>query len=80
MPKNTLTDHKTHKHISIDPNLKMTSFKAHETIAERFKLEAVRNKMSIQKILNRAMDLYINDESFRKLLNNYNSLVTSGSL
>lgn len=80
MPKITLTDHKTHKRLNSNPSLKMTSFKTHETIAERFKLETLRNKMSIQKVLNRAMDLYINDKEFRSIINNYTNLATSGSL
>jgi hypothetical protein len=49
----------------------LTSVKVHPEMFEEFKVECVKRKFSINKLTNRAMDLYLKDETFRKLIHNH---------
>jgi hypothetical protein len=49
----------------------LTSVKVETELFETFKVECVRRKFSLNKLVNRAMDLYIKDEEFRKLITNH---------
>jgi hypothetical protein len=60
--------------------LTLTSVKVHEELFDEFKIASIKNKFNLQKLTNRAIHLYLNDEDFRKQLHNYNNLVLSGSL
>lgn len=44
----------------------LTSVKVDETIFDEFKIECIRKKFSLNKLVNAAMYLYITDEEFRK--------------
>lgn len=61
-------------------NLILTSVKVHGDVFEEFKVASIKNKFNLQKLLNRAMHLYLNDDDFQKQLHNHNALVMSGSL
>ena len=39
----------------------------------------VNTKMSLQKLTNRSIDLYLTDENFKKKLEKYDNLINSGS-
>ena len=54
-------------------NTQLTSVKVDKDLFVNFKVECVRRKFSLNKLVNRAMDLYINNEDFRKQLSNYNN-------
>jgi hypothetical protein len=54
-------------------NTQLTSVKVDKDLFDNFKVECVRRKFSLNKLVNRAMDLYINNEDFRKQLSNYNN-------
>ena len=60
-------------------NTKLTSVKILESLYERFKLNTVNTKMTLQKITNRSVDRFLQDEKFREELETYDNLVVSGS-
>jgi fructose-bisphosphate aldolase class 1 len=51
----------------------LTSVKVDKDLFDTFKIECVKRKFSLNKLVNRAIDLYINDEDFRKKLTNHNN-------
>ena len=61
-------------------NLKLTSVKIVDHLFDDFKVSSIRYKFNLQKLTNRALHLYLTDESFRKKLHNHTDLVVSGSL
>jgi len=65
---------------SKNEKLILTSVKVHEDLFEDFKLASIKNKFNLQKLTNRAIHLYLNNDEFRKQLHNHNDLVMSGSL
>ena len=54
-------------------NEQLTSVKVDKELFDVFKLECVKRKFSLNKLVNRAIDLYLNDEDFRKRVTNYNN-------
>ena len=54
-------------------NTQLTSVKVDKELFDNFKVECVRRKFSLNKLVNRAMDLYLSNEDFRKQLSNYNN-------
>jgi len=60
-------------------NTKLTSVKILENLYERFKLNTVNTKMTLQKLTNRSVDRFLQDEQFREEIETYNNLVVSGS-
>lgn len=65
---------------SKNEQLILTSVKVHNKLFEEFKVAAILNKFNFQKMANRAMYMYLRDESFRNLIHNQNALVLSGSI
>ena len=47
-------------------NTQLTSVKVDKDLFDNFKIECVKRKFSLNKLVNRAMDLYLKDENFRK--------------
>ena len=60
-------------------NTKLTSVKILEGLYDRFKLNTVNTKMTLQKLTNRSIDLYLTDEQYKDKLETYNNLTISGS-
>ena len=60
-------------------NTKLTSVKILEGLYERFKLNTVNTKMTLQKLTNRSVDRFLQDEKFREEIETYDNLVVSGS-
>ena len=60
-------------------NTKLTSVKILENLYERFKLNTVNTKMTLQKLTNRSVDRFLQDEKFREEIETYNNLSVSGS-
>jgi len=54
---------------------KLTSVKINKELWEDFKVECVRRKFSFQKLSERAIDLYLNDEEFRRKITNHNKII-----
>ncbi len=60
-------------------NSKLTSVKIIKDLYERFKYKTVNTKMTLQKLTNRSIDLYLTDEKFKDKLEEYDNLTISGS-
>tara|TARA_R110002033_G_scaffold9458_1_gene31495 strand:+ start:254 stop:448 length:195 start_codon:yes stop_codon:yes gene_type:complete len=60
-------------------NTKLTSVKILEALYKRFKLNTVNTKMTLQKLTNRSVDRFLQDEKFREEIETYDNLVVSGS-
>ena len=60
-------------------NTKLTSVKILENLYKRFKLNTVNTKMTLQKLTNRSVDRFLQDEKYREEIETYDNLVVSGS-
>ena len=60
-------------------NTKLTSVKILEALYKRFKLNTVNTKMTLQKLTNRSVDRFLQDEKFREEIETYDNLIVSGS-
>tara|TARA_A100001391_G_scaffold34364_1_gene18627 strand:- start:20 stop:214 length:195 start_codon:yes stop_codon:yes gene_type:complete len=60
-------------------NTKLTSVKILESLYERFKLNTVNTKMTLQKLTNRSVDKFLTDEKFKEEIETYDNLTVSGS-
>ena len=60
-------------------NTKLTSVKIIEDLYNRFKLNTVNTKMTLQKLTNRSVDRFLQDEKFREEIETYDNLTVSGS-
>ena len=60
-------------------NSKLTSVKVIESLYNDFKKRTIGTDMTLQKLTNRCVDLYINDEEFRKSVEENDKLTISGS-
>ena len=58
----------------------LTTVRLQDKLFEDFKIEAVRNKITMRNLLERAMFLYMTDESFKRTVNNQLNVVYSGSI
>ena len=56
--------------MSTTKNQTLTSVKVQTPLFEEFKIECVKRKFSFQKLADRALFLYLTDESFRKQITN----------
>ena len=54
--------------------LVLTSVKVHGDVFEEFKVASIKNKFNLQKLLNRAMHLYLTDPEFRKKLHSHTNI------
>ena len=59
--------------------MKLTSVKILNSLYESFKSVTVNTKMSLQKITNRSVYLYIHDKEFKDKINSSDYLQVSGS-
>jgi len=48
----------------------LTTVRLQDKLFEDFKAEAVKNKITMRNLLERAMFLYMTDESFKRTINN----------
>ena len=60
-------------------NTKLTSVKILENLYNRFKLDTVNTKMTLQKLTNRSVDRFLTDEKYREEIETYDNLIVSGS-
>jgi hypothetical protein len=58
---------------------KLTSVKILEDLYKRFKQTTVNTKMTLQKLTNRSINLYLTDEQFKNNLETHDNLISSGS-
>ena len=60
--------------------LKLTTVKVLEDLYDKdFKIFIIRDGINFQKLVNRALDIYVKNEDFRKQINGYTALQVSGS-
>ena len=60
-------------------NSKLTSVKILEDLYKRFKSATVNTKMTLQRLTNRSINLYLTDENYKNKLETHNNLTISGS-
>ena len=58
---------------------KLTSVKILEDLYKRFKSTTVNTKMTLQKLTNRSIDLYLTDKNYKNTLETHDNLISSGS-
>ena len=58
---------------------KLTSVNVLEDVYNKFKVKAVNSEINLQKLVNRSLDLYNNDEVFREKINNHDNLTATGT-
>ena len=58
---------------------KLTSVKIIKNLYDSFKLKTVNTDMTLQKLTNRALDMYLKSDKFEKDLEVYDELTISGS-
>ncbi len=59
--------------------LKLTSVKLLDNLYKKFKMSNLDDNFTLQKLVNRSMDLYVHDERFRNTIFEYKNLISSGS-
>ena len=59
--------------------LHLTSVKILKSIHLKFKRKCLEDEFTLQKLVNRSVDKYIEDDSFRAEINDYQNLKESGS-
>ena len=60
-------------------NSKLTSVKIIESLYNKFKKTSVGTEMTLQKLTNRCVDLYLKDDGFKQLVDENDDLTISGS-
>ena len=60
-------------------NTKLTSVKILKILYERFKVSTVNSDMTLQKLTNRAIDLYLESDEFKNKVEIHDDLTISGS-
>lgn len=58
---------------------KLTSVNVLDDVYKKFKVNAINNNVNLQKLVNRSLDLYNKDDSFKKMINDYTNLAPSGT-
>lgn len=58
---------------------KLTTVKIIKDVYSKFKRISFDSNITLQKLVNRSVDKYIEDEKFRNEINNYTELEPSGS-
>ena len=58
---------------------KLTSVKILRELYKKFKLNTLDDEFTLQKLVNRSMDLYVLDQQFKKEIQAYDKLIASGS-
>ena len=65
--------------IKTKENIKLTSVKLIKGLYDDFKVQTVNSDMSLQKLTNRALELYLEEQDFRTKIETTQSLSISGS-
>tara|TARA_R100001377_G_scaffold77585_1_gene54919 strand:- start:347 stop:541 length:195 start_codon:yes stop_codon:yes gene_type:complete len=60
-------------------NIKLTSVKLIKGIYDEFKLRTVNSEMTLQKVTNRALKMYLEDKNYREQVDTNKDLSISGS-
>jgi len=60
-------------------NTKLTSVKILKILYEDFRVKTINSNMNLQKLTNRAIDMYLTDDEFKIDLETHGELTISGS-
>ena len=60
-------------------NSKLTSVKVIDDLYQKFRKDTVNSEMNLQRLTNRCIHLYLNDEKFKNLVDDVKELTISGS-
>ena len=60
-------------------SLKLTTVKLLEDLYKDFKTLSFEKEFTLQKLVNRSMDLYVLDTKFKDKIQSYDKLIPSGS-
>jgi|TARA_R110001592_G_scaffold175178_5_gene414230 hypothetical protein len=60
-------------------NTKLTTVKIIKDVYSKFKKISFDSNITLQKLVNRSLDKYIEDETFQNEINTYSGLQSSGS-
>ena len=60
-------------------NYKLTSVKILKELYKNFKSNTLDDEFTLQKLVNRSMDLYVLDTNFKEKIQSYDKLIPSGS-
>ena len=60
-------------------NTKLTSVKILQDLYGKFKVATVNTKMTLQKLTNRSIHLYMNDNNYKDIIETTDDLTVSGS-
>lgn len=60
-------------------NSKLTSVKVLEDLYNKFRVRTINSDMNLQRLTNRCIHLYLNDNEFRDAVNELEDLTISGS-
>lgn len=60
-------------------NTKLTTVKIIKDVYSKFKKVSFDSNITLQKLVNRSLEKYSEDEQFRNEINSYNELQVSGS-
>ena len=58
---------------------KLTSVKVIDELYKKFREKSIRDDFSLQKLVNRSLDLFVHDDDFQKKILEYSELEQSGS-
>ena len=58
---------------------KLTSVKILKELYKKFKSSTLDDEFTLQKLVNRSMDLYVLDGKFKESIQSYDKLIPSGS-
>jgi len=58
---------------------KLTSVKLLKELYKKFKSSTLDDEFTLQKLVNRSMDLYVLDKKFKESIQSYDKLIPSGS-
>lgn len=58
---------------------KLTSVHIIDDVYKKFKINTIDGSINLQKLVNRALDLYNTREDFRDQIDNHNGLAATGS-
>jgi hypothetical protein len=58
---------------------KLTSVNVLEDVYNKFKVMAVNSDINLQKLVNRSLDLYNNDQNYRDKINKHDNLTNTGT-
>ena len=62
-----------------DTKVKLTSVKVIESLYRDFKTKTVNSSMNLQKLVNRSMHMYLQENNLKENFETYNGLYVSGS-